>query len=231
MKPLHISFKDGLTADEREGVLDAINQSSSLDEFVQLWLSSRQGEVSFSLGNEPSPVSSPHLRVVAHRHDAEVADLLYALEPLKELFPNVKPVDHYIKGFDSFGRCIFDDDAFDAFEEGLGYEYNDDLCGPLGPRESVLQIVLSYIASGNGEVHISRYHPADPDEPCLDSESFDPNDIFSLSLLYRAPREVRGCIPMFGTFLYVHAQGSSIGLQSEQPSAIITSGSTTKSSI
>ena len=209
MKPLHVMFLEGATADVREELLAVINKSASLDEFIQLWLSTAHGEISVSLSNDTNVSAAPCLSVVAHQDDEEVAAVFYALEPLRVLFPDVKPVDSYVKGFDSFGRCIFDDDAFDAFESELGYEYCEDLCGPLGPRESIVKVILSYVTLGNGEVHISRYQHPDPEDAPFESEDLDPDTILSLSLLYRAPREIKGCVPMFGTFLYVHAHESS----------------------
>ena len=142
--------------------------------------------------------------------DGLVAELAYPLADLRKRFSDVQPIDDFIKGFKPYGECILDEFAFNEFERKLGYRYNDELCGRLGPRESLLKIALSYVLSNSGEAQLSHFEPIDVLEPGLEMPVLDPKNIMMLSLVYQSPTPVKGCVPMLGSFLYVNAERQAV---------------------
>jgi len=205
MQPLAVHFLAPGSNDYVSSLRSIIEAADDIDDFISNWFISLTGSLTFLRGTDPASESSPCLVVAVRNSDVDIAELYFSLESLKARYPSVKPIDSFIHGFDSAGRCILDDEALDSFEESLGYEYHDGLHGMLGPRESLLGIALSYVLADRGEVQLSHYEPPEEIEATDPYEELSPRNIMSLSLLYQSPSITRGCTPMFGNFLFVSA--------------------------
>lgn len=205
MKPLEVKILPSCRQQYAESIQHILDTTEDIESFISHWCMEPRGSLSFVPGRDDATGKIPCLCLVPRIDLVDIAELYYPLESLTRRYPDVRPIDSFITGFDSLGRCIFDDKAFDAFEETLGYSYHDELCGLLGPRDSLLQIALSYVMTDSGEVQLSRYERPDVMEPSIEPEELNPDAIWSLSLVYQSPKPVRGCTPMFGNFLYVHA--------------------------
>ncbi len=205
MKPIEVKVLKTCRRTDAESIQRILDTTEDIETFISHWFMERSGTLSFVPGRDDSTGKVPCLCLIPRIDRVDVAELYYPLADLMRRYPDIRPIDSFITGFDSLGRCIFDDKAFDAFEEKLGYSYHDDLCGLLGPRESLLQIALSYVMTDSGEVQLSQYERPDVMEPGSEPEELNPDAIWSLSLVYQSPKPVRGCTPMFGNFLFVHA--------------------------
>ena len=210
MKPSKVVFLNPESTETTNAITRIVDSTEDIDGFISHWFMERGGSLIFRAAKIKTPSKVRCLCVVVTEDSHEVAELYYPLRELASRFPTLKPVDSFIKGFDHMGQCKLDDEALDDYEAKLGYEYNDDLCGMVGPRDSLLPTALSYAIANRGEAQVSVFTPPD----CLlppESVAWNDNEsLMSLSLVYQSPHRRKGCIPMFGNFLFVRSERGAV---------------------
>ncbi len=211
MKPIEVRYLDPSNSESNGAIQAIIDSTDDVESFISHWfVQQREGVLTFLRGQDDATGKVDCLCLVVQYNCGDAAELYYPLDELRQRYPNLTPIDEFVSGYDSTGNCMVDDFAFDEFERLMGYRYNDELCGRLGPRESLLKVALSYVLASRGEAQLSHFEPIDELEPALEVPKLDPDNIMMLSLLYQAPKPVRGCLPMFGNFLYVHAEREAV---------------------
>lgn len=210
MKPLEIHYQDLDNTEKNSAIQAILDSTDDIESFISNWFIQQKGTLTFARGVDNATGKISCLCLIVEDGDEEIAELCYPLRLLRKRFPKIRPIDTFIEGFDPRGGCLVNEFAFDEFERGMGYRYNDELCGRLGPRDSLLKVALSYVMARHGEVQLSHFEPIDVLEPGLDMPVLDPNNIMTLSLIYQSPKPVHGCVPMFGNFLYVDAERQGV---------------------
>jgi len=206
MKPIEVTFTDAACAEARRSLERILSVTDDIESFISHWFLGEQGSIAFVAGSDNATRSVPCMCLIVQDDQEPIAELCYPIQQLRLRFPDVRPVDSFVAAVDAEGRCVLDEELLDSFEESLGYEYHEELCGRLGPRESLLKIALSYVLANRGEAQLSHYEPPGALMPLEDAEQLNPKNIMSLRLIYLAPETRRGVAPMFGNFLYVHAE-------------------------
>lgn len=211
MKPIDVSYQDPSNTEKNSAIQAILDSTDDIESFISHWFVQQECDtLAFLRGVDNTTGKIDCLCLVVQDDSGDVAELCYPLDELRRRFPALTPIDTFIDGYDALGNCQVDELAFDEFERLMGYRYNDELCGRLGPRDSLLKVALSYVMASRGEAQLSRFAAIDVLEPGLEMPKLDPDDIMMLSLVYQAPKPIRGCLPMFGNFLYIHAERQAL---------------------
>jgi hypothetical protein len=195
----------------RTEIKNLIDTSRSLEQVLRGWFSKADRGVFVGRGIYDEDPRKLAVRVVLKADEKEVAEIYF---PDSEILPqgtSVVNINDFVSQVQrTTGKVPFDDEKFDAWETMLGFEYNDFLCGELGPWDALVPYTLAYVLSEGGEVDVSFPNPDIFDAPIADEEAIDPDSVLCMYATYQVPKPVTGLIFGFDTLKYFWKKGARV---------------------
>jgi hypothetical protein len=214
MKIEELLYKEPADAPMQAEISELVDRAHSLDQLLSEWLAGKQRGVRLCRGVDDNDPDKLSVCVILEMNRVAVADLYFADSEILPEGSELVTISTFMSGINGpIAGIALDDEKLDAWEDSLGFEYNDFLCDCLGPWDAVVPFSLAYVFSEGGDVHIT---PTDERllEDYLDEEdAIDVESLLCIDAHYRALKPVGGLIPGFGTSKYVWR--SSVGLSPE----------------
>lgn len=203
-----IKYSAHANEEMRTEIKNLLDTSHSLEQVLRGWLSKTERGAFVGRGIDDEEPQKLSVCVVLKADDKELAEIYMADSAIISKGTQVVNIDDFInKALSATSGAPFDEERLDAWETSLGFEYNDFLCGELGPWDALVPYALAYVFSEGGEFYISSPNP-DAFEAYEDEEgAIDLDSLLCIYATYRVTKPVVGHIFGFDTLKYVWKKG------------------------
>jgi hypothetical protein len=207
-----IKYSAHANEEMRNEIKNLLDTSHSLEQVLRGWFSKTDRGAFVGRGIDDEEPQKLSVCVVLKTHDKELAEIYMPDSEILSKGTRAVNIDDFIdKSLSATSGAPFDEERLDTWEASLGFEYNDFLCGELGPWDALVPYALAYVFSGGGEFYISSPNP-DAFEMYEDEEgAIDLDSLLCIYATYRVTKPVAGRIFGFDTLKYVWKKGDRQG--------------------